>query len=107
MKEQLTLETQTNVLTSNVLTSQGSAAVVISSVEAQEEDKKEEDESDKSPVGSDENRGTEQKKLDVGKNGQRLCSSNEFENEEKRDLQQILMQKLQLSLPEILKDEKT
>ena len=36
-----------------------------------------------------------------------LCASNEFENEEKGDLQQILMEKLQLSLPEILKDEQT
>lgn len=35
-----------------------------------------------------------------------MCASNEFEREEKRDLQEILLQKLQLNLPEILKDEK-
>jgi len=36
----------------------------------------------------------------------KLCASNEFEREEKRDLQEILLHKLQLNLPEILKDEK-
>ena len=90
----LNLDHQGNVLTSNVLTSQGSAAVVISSVEAQEEEKTEVPEIDKSPTESDGIRVTDSKKLDVGQNGKKLCASSEFENEEKRDLQQILMHKL-------------
>ena len=32
-----------------------------------------------------------------------ICASNEFEREEKRDLQEILLHKVQLNLPEILK----
>lgn len=35
-----------------------------------------------------------------------ICASNEFEREEGRDLQEILMHKLELNLPEILRVEK-
>jgi hypothetical protein len=36
-----------------------------------------------------------------------VAASNEFELEEKRDLQEILLNKIQLNLPEILKSEST
>lgn len=36
----------------------------------------------------------------------KVCASNEFEKEEGRDLQEILMHKLQLNLPEVLKEDK-
>jgi len=34
-----------------------------------------------------------------------VCASNEFERDEERDLQEILMRKLQLNLPEVLREE--
>jgi hypothetical protein len=37
----------------------------------------------------------------------KLAASNDFEREEKRDLQEILLSKIQLNLPEILKSEST
>jgi hypothetical protein len=39
--------------------------------------------------------------------GKLVCASHEFEREEKRDLQEILLNKIQLNLPEILKSERT
>ena len=72
--------------------------MIISSTEIAEEEKKEEQDN------SDEVRTTKEchdssqngtRRLDVGRgDSRRLCASNEFENEEKRDLQQILMEKL-------------
>ena len=37
----------------------------------------------------------------------KLAASNDFEREEKRDLQEILLSKIQLNLPEILKSDST
>ena len=37
----------------------------------------------------------------------KVAASNDFEREEKRDLQEILLSKIQLNLPEILKSDST
>ena len=81
--------------------SQGSAGVIISSTEIAEEEKKEEqDNSDevrttKEGLDSSQNEAAgNTRRLDVGRDSRKLCASNEFENEDKGDLQQILMEKL-------------
>ena len=60
--------------------SQSSAGVVISSVEIAEEEKKAD--LDRSEEASQ----VDASRLEVGKTQRKLCASNEFEDEEKRDL---------------------
>ena len=89
--------------------SQNSAGVIISSMEIAEEEKK--DDSDHSNYSSPKDVAASQtasRPFNVDRGQQRrVIASQEFENEEKRDLQQILMEKLQLSLPRILEEDQT
>lgn len=48
-----------------------------------------------------------EEELKVAADKTKLAASNDFEREEKRDLQEILLSKIQLNLPEILKSEST
>jgi len=75
---------------------------VITSAEIAEEEKKGDS------IGSDQSLEVgPHRPFSVSRGERRFCASNDFENEEKRDLQQILMEKLQLSLPQILLEEQT
>jgi hypothetical protein len=68
-----------------------------SAEEAEEETKEAKSETSSDAIKLDETVITPLKKV---------CASNEFEREEGRDLQEILMHKLKLNLPEVLRDEK-